>query len=52
MSAKMVAFSLDKVTRVFPIYYFESVYCLLLDCLVFDESFNWVQALGIGSRGC
>jgi uncharacterized membrane protein len=48
MSAKMVAFSLDKVTRVFPIYYFESVYCLLLDCLVFDESFNWVQALGIG----
>lgn len=44
---KMVAFSHDKVTRVYPIYYFESVYCLFLDVLVFDETFNMYQIGGI-----
>ena len=49
---KMIAFSNDKVTRVYPIYYFESVYCLLLDVWVYDVEFNWMQFMGIGLIFC
>lgn len=39
---KMIAFSNDKVTRVYPIYYFEAVYCLMLDVWVYNVQFNWL----------
>ena len=36
---KMLAFKFDRVTRVYPVYYMEPVFCLLYDVFAFSESF-------------
>jgi drug/metabolite transporter (DMT)-like permease len=36
MLLKVIAFRNDKITRVYPIYYCESVICLLFDLLIFQ----------------
>ena len=44
---KMVALRYDKVTRLAPIYYFEPVFGLILDVLLYKESFVTLQLIGI-----
>ena len=44
---KMLAFKYDRVTRVYPVYYMEPVFCLIYDIVLFDEQFYWLQLLGI-----
>lgn len=42
MVFKLIAFKNDKITRVYPIYYLESVLCLLADVFIFNEDFKTV----------
>ena len=44
---KMVAFKYDKVHRITPIFYIESVFGLLLDYFVFNVNFSVTQLGGI-----
>lgn len=39
MILKVIAFRNDKITRVYPIFFVESVFCLLLDIIVFNVDF-------------
>lgn len=47
MIFKLLAFRNDKITRVYPIFFFESVVCLLIDIMVFNVEFHMTQLLGI-----
>ena len=47
MIFKLLAFRNDKITRVYPIFFFESVVCLLIDILMFNVEFHMTQLLGI-----
>ena len=44
---KMIAFKYDRVSKLSPIFYVESVFGLLLDYFVFQVEFSAVQLLGI-----
>lgn len=43
----MIAFKYDRVSRVAPIFYIESVFSLMFDYFVFSVQFGWMQMLGI-----
>lgn len=47
MILKQKAFKNDKITRVYPIFYTESVFCLLADLTLFHETFSVLQLVGI-----
>jgi len=44
---KMVAYKYDRVSRIAPIFYLESVIGLLYDHFVFDVTFSSIQIIGI-----
>jgi len=44
---KVLAYKLDKVTRVSPLFYFETVFTLLMDWLIFGVQFGAWQIAGI-----
>jgi drug/metabolite transporter (DMT)-like permease len=43
----MLAFKHDKVTRVYPVYFFEPVFGLIFDIVLYNQSFEWLQVVGI-----
>jgi drug/metabolite transporter (DMT)-like permease len=47
MILKQLAFKNDKITRVYPIFYIESVFCLFADLALFHEKFELLQMAGI-----
>ena len=47
MVLKIVAFKNDRITRVYPIFYMESVFCLFFDIFLFKQEFLQMQMAGI-----
>ena len=44
---QIMAFRYDRVSRVAPVFYLESVFALVFDFILFDESFGALQIVGL-----